>query len=61
MFKFLVGDTSGITSRSLARAQARAGFFAAKLRMPNRDIKAKLNDQGFVSDLITEMDNFTRV
>ena len=61
LFKFLVGDTSGITSRSLARAQARAGFFAAKLRMPNRDIKAKLNDQGFVSDLITEMDNFTGV
>ena len=61
LFKFLVGDTSGITSRSLARAQARAGFFAAKLRMPNRDIKAKLNDKGFVSDLITEMDNFTGV
>ena len=58
IFKFLVGDTSGITSRSLARAQARAGFFSAKLRMPNRDIKAKLNDKGFVHDLVTEMDMF---
>jgi hypothetical protein len=28
LFRFLVGDKSGITSRSLARAQARHGFFA---------------------------------
>ena len=58
LFRFLVGDKSGITSRSLARAQARHGFFASKLRMPNRDIKAKLNEPGFVNDLVTEMDNF---
>lgn len=59
LFNFLVGDKSGITSRSLARSQARFGYLSAKLKMPNRDIKAKLNDQGFVRDLIHEMDEFT--
>ena len=58
LFKFLVGDKSGITSRSLARAHARFGYFSSRLRMPNRDIKAKLNEAGFVHDLVTEMDNF---
>ena len=58
IFRFLVGDKSGITSRSLARAHARFGFFSAKMRMPNKEIKAKLQEPGFVSDLLKEMDNF---
>ena len=39
LFRFLVGDKSGITSRSLARAQARSGYFASKLRMPKYDVE----------------------
>ena len=58
LFKFLVGDTSGITSKALARAQARFGFFSSQLRMSNSDIKKLLNDKEFVRDFIQEMDRF---
>ena len=58
LFKFMVGDASGITSRALARAQARFGFFSSQLRMSNSDIKKLLNDKTFVKDFIQEMDKF---
>ena len=58
LFKFLVGETSGITSRALARAHARFGYFSARLRMGNGDIKKLLNDKVFVKDFLTEMNEF---
>ena len=58
LFNFLVGETSGITSRALARAHARFGYFSARLRMGNGDIKKLLNDQVFVKDFLREMENF---
>ena len=58
LFNFLVGETSGITSRALARAHARFGYFSSRLRMGNGDIKKLLNDQVFVKDFLREMENF---
>ena len=56
LFKMLVGETSGITSKALARAHARFGYFSSRLRMGNSDIKKLLNDEVFVRDFIKEMD-----
>ena len=58
LFNFLVGETSGITSRALARAHARFGYFSARLRMGNGDIKKLLNKDSFVKDFLREMENF---
>ena len=58
LFNFLVGETSGITSRALARAHARFGYFSSRLRMGNGDIKKLLNDQVVVKDFLREMENF---
>ena len=58
LFKYLVGETSGITSKALARAHARFGYFSSRLRMGNSDIKKLLNDQNFVKDFVKELDQF---
>ena len=58
LFELLVGDTSGITSRTLARVQDRFGHMSALTKMSNHDIKALLDKELFVKDLLQELDDF---
>ena len=58
LFELLVGDKSGITSRTLARVQERFGYMASLLEMSNSDIKRLLNQETFVRDLVIEMNHF---
>jgi len=58
LFDLLVGDKSGITSRTLARVQERFGYMASLLKMSNGDIKRLLNQETFVRDLVIEMNHW---
>ena len=58
LFELLVGDKSGITSRTLARTQERFGYMASLLKMSNSDIKWLLNQEKFVKHLVQEMNHF---
>ena len=44
ILNLLVGDKSGITSKSLSRSQRRASYLSAVMKMPNADIKHMLNN-----------------
>ena len=58
LFELLVGDKSGITSRTLGRTQERFGYMASLLKMSNSDIKWLLNQETFVKHLVQEMNHF---
>ena len=55
LFDLLVGDTSGITSKTLARVQERFGYMASLTKLSNHDIKALLDQDHFVNALLREM------
>jgi len=59
LFELLVGDKSGITSKTLGRTQERFGYMASLIKMSNDDIKWLLNQDNFVKHLVREMDNWT--
>ena len=59
ILNLLVGDKSGITSKSLSRSQRRASYLSAVMKMPNADIKHMLNNNSsFRSDFLKEMFEF---
>ena len=58
LFDLLVGDKSGITSKTLARVQERFGYMAALTKMSNHDIKQLLDNEQFVNHLLRELENF---
>ena len=59
LFNLLVGDKSGVTSKSLSRSQKRSSYLSAVMKMPNSDIKHMLNNnKGFRSDFLKEMFEF---
>jgi len=58
LFELLVGDKSGITSKTLGRVQERFGYMASLTEMSNGDIKKLLNQEKFVRDLMKEMDHW---
>jgi len=59
LFELLVGDKSGITSKTLGRVQERFGYMASLTKMSNSDIKWLLNQETFVKHLVKEMDHWT--
>jgi len=60
LFRLLVGDKSGVTSKALARAQQRSAFVSSFMEMPNGDIKKLINkDKNFTNDFIKEMFDYS--
>ena len=51
IFNMLVGDASGVTSKTLARVQDRAGHLASVTKLPNGDIQDLIDDEKFIPGL----------
>ena len=59
-FNLLVGDKSGVTSKTLARSQSRSAYVSSLLKLPNHQIKKLLNvDRKFRDDFIAELFDYT--
>lgn len=58
IFNMLVGDASGVTSKTLARVQDRAGHLASVTKLPNGDIQDLIDDEKFIYHLLQELDNW---